>query len=341
MVTVALPVYNGARELAQAIDSVLAQTYSDVELLVVDDGSTDGTWELLQTYGDRIHSIRQKNAGLAAARNAALRQARGEFVALMDHDDICAPERLAIQVALMRAHPEIGLCCSDFGAFDSTGPIADSYIGQYYSSCAPELGGPLSKYAKADTLEIASYLPAPRPATESVKVAFGNVYDAMAHGNFAHPPTVMVRASVLQVAGGFDPEARSATDWDWLVRVARVTQFGYVERPLLQYRRSDTQMSSHKPRDSLDGLHVYQRSCARDPELVRRNRASLRGQVARASIDAAYSNAELRPWLAMRLLADATLRYGVVNGMSRRALTKALVPNQLLDWIRRRRPING
>src|SRR5438132_14303342 len=98
LVSVLIATYNARPFIAETLDSVLAQTYRGVEVIVVDDGSTDGTWEVLQSFADRIQCIAQANGGVAVARNAGLRAARGSFIALMDHDDICEPERIASQV---------------------------------------------------------------------------------------------------------------------------------------------------------------------------------------------------------------------------------------------------
>jgi glycosyltransferase involved in cell wall biosynthesis len=109
LVSVVMPVYNGARYLRQALESALTQTYRPLEIVVVDDGSTDDTPALLAEFGDKIRSIRQQNSGSAAARNAALRAARGELIAFLDADDLWLPRKLAVQVDYLRDHPEVDL----------------------------------------------------------------------------------------------------------------------------------------------------------------------------------------------------------------------------------------
>jgi len=94
-VSVVMPAYNRAKEIGAAIDSVLAQTFEDIELIVVDDGSTDATPEIVRAYGDRVRFFQQKNAGVGAARNAGVRLARGEYLASLDSDDVQFPFRLA------------------------------------------------------------------------------------------------------------------------------------------------------------------------------------------------------------------------------------------------------
>lgn len=114
-VSVVLPTYNRAALVVDAIDSVLRQTHSDLELIVVVDGSEDDTVSRLKRIADpRLRTIVQANAGLNAARNAALDLARGEFIALLDDDDVWRPEKLAMQVDLLRSHPDASFIFSEF-----------------------------------------------------------------------------------------------------------------------------------------------------------------------------------------------------------------------------------
>jgi glycosyltransferase involved in cell wall biosynthesis len=112
-----VPVYNCERYLAQALDSVLAQTYWPLRIVVVDDGSTDGTASVAATYKDRIAYLFQENAGPAAARNAGLGQARERFVAFLDADDVWHPDKLAKQMACFEADPDLDLCLTQVANF--------------------------------------------------------------------------------------------------------------------------------------------------------------------------------------------------------------------------------
>lgn len=106
LVSIIVPVYNGALFLAEALDSILAQTYDSIEVIVVDDGSTDATAEVAKRYHDKIHYLHQKNQGPGAARNLGIKQAAGEFLAFLDADDMWAPEKLREQVDYLTSHPE-------------------------------------------------------------------------------------------------------------------------------------------------------------------------------------------------------------------------------------------
>ena len=117
LISCIIPVFNGERYLGEALDSILAQTYRPIEIIVVDDGSTDGTPELVAPYGDRIRYIRQKNAGAPTARNLGLRVAQGEFIAFLDSDDLWHAEKLARQTARFEARPELDVCVTHLQRF--------------------------------------------------------------------------------------------------------------------------------------------------------------------------------------------------------------------------------
>ena len=141
LITVYVPTKNRAALLAQAIASVRAQTLPDWELIVVDDGSTDDTPDRLAPYRDRIRLVRQDNAGLAAARNHALRLARGDYVALLDADDVWRPGKLAAQLAVAARRPRCGLIACDGYEFDGATVRRQGLFGDYvarFLAAAPE-----------------------------------------------------------------------------------------------------------------------------------------------------------------------------------------------------------
>lgn len=338
LVSVALVVYNGSKDVSAAIDSVLAQTYRPLELVVVDDGSTDGTWDLLQRYGNRIVAVRQPNGGLPSARNTAMKHARGEFIALMDHDDICMPERVAVQVAFLQQHPEVGLCCSDFSAFNDQGPIEASHISTYYSQCNAANGGVAALYPEAGSFDITGLVPTSDSGPRQVPYFKGDVYDSLVFGNFVHPPTVMVRAAVARTAGPFDPLARTSCDWDWNVRVSRLCQVGHVHRALLDYRRSPSQMSGQQHRASghLVTLRVAERMVERDPTLVHRHGPRVRQMMGEFALDASYANATANPELAWKCWWLATVRHRYVGSLTWRTLAKLVLPGGWVQLLRTR-----
>src|SRR3954471_2818785 len=134
LVSVVIPTYNRASLIAESLDSVFAQTYPRLEVIVIDDGSTDGTENAVAPYLDRIIYVRQKNQGLAGARNAGFAKASGEYIAWLDSDDLWNPEKTALQLAYLRKRPDTVCIASDFSAFSSDGFFDRSHVRGYYLS---------------------------------------------------------------------------------------------------------------------------------------------------------------------------------------------------------------
>ncbi|MEL7038617.1 MAG: glycosyltransferase [Cyanobacteria bacterium J06592_8] len=132
-VSVIIPAYNGSRYISQAVESVLSQTDCDFELIVVDDGSTDNTAEILQDYRDRIRYFSQQNQGVAAARNRGIQEAKAELISLLDQDDIFLPHKLAEQTACFQAFPNAGFVNSGWRLIDAEGHlISDIKLWHYF-----------------------------------------------------------------------------------------------------------------------------------------------------------------------------------------------------------------
>jgi glycosyltransferase involved in cell wall biosynthesis len=196
LVSIIVPTYNRAALLRETITSVLAQTYPAIELIVVDDGSTDATPELLASYGDRIRVIRKQNGGGTAARNTGLAAARGAYVSFLDHDDLLLPEKIARQVALLERRPELGAVHCRWYFIDREG-------------------------ARIDTIGM---LPA------------GDLLAPLTLGCFIWSGGPLIRRSVLAEVGGFDPAIWSSDWDMWLRIARAGHHFGCVQEPLGCYR---------------------------------------------------------------------------------------------------------
>jgi glycosyltransferase involved in cell wall biosynthesis len=197
-----MPAYNAVATLDAAIGSVLAQSYRGLELIVVNDGSTDGTAELLRGYGDAIRAIAQENGGAASARNAALGIARGEYIAFLDADDLWRRELLARLVPVLEADSGCVLAFADLEIIDSNGNSLHTSL----------IGG---TNAHAPTLDELLH----------------RVWPIM-------PSAVVMRKSVLEAIGGFCAEFKSCTYEDlycWM-RAREHGHFVYVPERLAQWR---------------------------------------------------------------------------------------------------------
>lgn len=212
-VSVLMSVHDGARWVGGAVESVLAQTEGDLELLVIDDGSTDATADVLAAVRDpRLRVHRQPRAGLTRALNTALGMARAPLVARLDADDLALPERLARQRAFLAARPEVGLLGTAAREVD-------------------EAGSPLREVRP--------------PATDAA------LRRALIRANpFVHS-SVMVRRSLLTGAGGYDERLPVAQDYDLWMRLASLTRLANLEAVLVIRRLVAGRVSVEREEDRL------------------------------------------------------------------------------------------
>lgn len=246
LVSVLISTYNRAYILGKAIESVLAQSYRPFEVIVVDDGSTDDTRQVVDSFGPEVVYLYQSNQGLATARNVGLAAARGEFIAFQDSDDLWLPWKLEAQVALMRQLPTIALSWTDMTAVDSAGTVVrDRYLR--------------TMYHVYETMEIEKYLPltgkvadlVPRhlDALQGIEYRVGDIFDAMFLGSLVHPPTVLMRRTCVFAAGGLDLAfAWSCEDYEFLWRVSQHGPAALIEAPGMLYRVNASDQLTHPGR---------------------------------------------------------------------------------------------
>ena len=213
-VSVILTTYRRAHLVARALQSVLAQSYPDFEVIVVDDGSPDGTRDVIARFTDpRAHYIFQENRGLAGARNTGVRAARGAYIAFLDDDDEYLPTKLAQQVPALDEHPEYGVVYSDVYLCDAAGNrirrVSDA-LGK---------GDPPS----------------------------GMILEALVHGNFLVSNAPLLRRECFEV-GLFDERLRMFEDWDFWLRLACETRFLYQPGAVACYRIHAAMMSHNRER---------------------------------------------------------------------------------------------
>ncbi|NOZ28730.1 MAG: glycosyltransferase [Chloroflexi bacterium] len=197
-VSVIIPTYNHARYLGEAIQSALDQTYQDLEIIVIDDGSTDSTPQVVSTFGDRVRYVWQENRGLSAARNTGIRIAEGEIIALLDADDKWAPEYLATMVPALQSDESIGA----------------AYCGW--------------RYVDAHGKEL------PQIAIKTVPP--DQLYATLAYSNFLNVCGVIVRRACFDHVGLFDESLRACEDWDMWLRILPRYQMVGVPQALVRYR---------------------------------------------------------------------------------------------------------
>ena len=232
-----MPAYNSAAVIDESVGSVLAQSYTDWELIVADDGSTDDTVARLEAHGDRVRVVRaQRNGGPAAARNLALRHATGELVAFLDADDRWLPHYLETQVARYDAEPGVGLVACDAYIETPEGRLETTYSQPFRGGVAPIT---LERILRRNTIFVATLLA--REAGEA--------------------------------AGWFSEDLFGTEDHDlWIKVLERGYRAVYTPEPLCVYRRTEGSISLNVARQALNNQKTYRAALARGRLTARQRR---------------------------------------------------------------------
>ncbi len=207
-VSVIIPAYNAMTYLPKTVESVLKQTFTDFEVIIVNDGSSDGIEQWVNTITDnRVQLISQQNQGAAAARNTGIAHAKGAYIAFLDSDDLWEASKLEKQVYCLDNNPDVGLVYVWVASIDAKGKD----LGKIYSNHSE-----------------------------------GYVWEKMLQGNIVWSGSAaMVRRDCFEKTGFFDQNLRFAEDWEMWIRVARNYSFAAIKEPLVYYRHHPNNKSQH------------------------------------------------------------------------------------------------
>ncbi|MDJ0696185.1 glycosyltransferase [Mastigocoleus sp. MO_188.B34] len=222
-ISVVIPVYNGEQTIAETIKSVLNQNFKDIEVIVINDGSTDKTVDIVQNIFDsRLQIFSYDNSGLAATRNRGIKKARGKFISFIDADDLWTLDKLEDQYQVLKANPRAVL------AYSWTDYINDS-----------------GNFIKAGR-----------------RIKFtGWVYERMLMGNFLeNGSNPLIRRQVFEEVGHFDESLSAAEDWDMWLRICANHEFVCVQKPQILYRISANSMSNNLKKQEAESLKVIDRA---------------------------------------------------------------------------------
>jgi glycosyltransferase involved in cell wall biosynthesis len=231
-VSVVIPTYNRAHWLRYAICSALQQSHRPLEILVVDDGSTDDTGELCAGFGPSVRYIPQENGGCAVARNRGLREARGEYVAFLDSDDVWEPNKLEIHLAVHNALPEVGWSTSDCQVVDVEGRPLPPPQGFARAFPVFRAVGLTPERFFARTMTHTTIV----AAGGNRSVYAGDAFELLFEGNFATPQCTMLERRLCERVGGFDAAMRVASDTEYFHRVAALSPLAVIHEPLVRWR---------------------------------------------------------------------------------------------------------
>lgn len=213
LVSVVIPTYNRAEAVCAAIDTALAQTYGNIEVVVVNDGSTDNTLAALRRFEERVHVISQQNSGPASARNTGVRASQGEIIAFLDSDDLWLPSKVERQVKLLeRAGRSVCCCVSNTRLCYVDGRRRTSF----------------------DSARIRSWHP------EGIWL---NPAEVLATRFFTFNQAVAIRREAFDKAGGFDEQLRVLEDYDLALRLSLDGPWAFVQEPLVEWRQGQDSLS--------------------------------------------------------------------------------------------------
>jgi GT2 family glycosyltransferase len=296
-VSVIIPAYNRAHLIARTIDSVLGQTYPSCHVILVDDGSSDGTETVVrERYGQsrRVRFLREENRGVSAARNAGLAAATGDYIAFLDSDDLWRPWKLDVQVACLerlRAHG-VGMLWSDMDLVDEHGAVtvANANRSQYGAYKLFTMAEMFSASAALDELvpDVAGHAP-------GVRVHWGDVYRCIAMGNLCPTPSVILTRERARAVGGFDESMRTGEDHAYHLRACSLGPAAFLDTATFSYRKgAPDQLTAHEHELLIaqNALKTIEDVLARDaarlalpPALVERKLGQLHGWIGALQVD--------------------------------------------------------
>ncbi len=281
LVSVIIPTYNRSRKVIRAIESALAQDYEPLEVLVIDDGSTDDTQEVVAAkYGSTptVRYFKKPNGGVAAARNLGLSEAKGDLLALLDADDTWHPSKIRLQAEVLNRFPDAGLVWTDMAAVSTDGKrLHERHLRRMYG--AYEFF-PTPRHLFEEGLE--------ETQIEGLSAFQGNIFSPMVLGNLIHTSCVLLRRSRLEKVGFINESLRNCgEDCDFHLRICREGNVAYLDASLVDYEvgAPDALTSPGKMIGyALYHLKTLEETLKRDAQLITLPRSSIRKQWSNALV---------------------------------------------------------
>jgi GT2 family glycosyltransferase len=296
LVSAIIPTFNRAYCLRNAIDTVLQQTHSPMEAIVIDDGSTDDTGKLIeQYYGDdsRVRYFYQPNKGVSAARNLGISHAKGDYLAFLDSDDLWKPWKIELQLSALQRFPEAGMIWTDMEAVDAQNAIVSAaYLKEMYSAWRWFENNQIF----AENTSLAALNITLPTETANGMVFAGSIGSPMIMGNLVHTSTALLSRKRVDEVGQFDESlSPSGEDYDFHLRTCRAGMVAFVDVSSIQYRvGAEDQLTRPEM-----GVHIAKNFLKTILPIITHDRASirLRGSMIRRVLSEAYA------WIGQEELA--------------------------------------
>jgi glycosyltransferase involved in cell wall biosynthesis len=245
------------------------QSYKNVEIIVIDDGSRDNTKEVLKEFMNDIKYINQENRGLPGARNRGLQEATGDYIAFLDADDYWEPDKLEIQMNVLESLPAVSVVFSDFSVFNEDGYHEKSYFYKNFPFFK-EYG-----FRLGDIFDNVTEIPASHDAIKT-SIYYGNIIKHLFCGNFILPSSVVMRKSSIDLLGGFNDKYKIAEETEFFLRICTKYDAAYVDCPLVHYlikRPGNLTGSSNIERLIKNAIDIQENYLSMHPDVYERNRS--------------------------------------------------------------------
>jgi glycosyltransferase involved in cell wall biosynthesis len=281
-VSVIIPTYNRALYLLEAIESVLMQTYDDIEIIVIDDGSTDDTRDKLKPYQNSIRYKYIENGGPARARNVGMQMATGRYIAFLDSDDLYYPYKIKIQADFLDIHEDIAMVSSEFSAFNDNRLLDEFHLQKYHRSAYADSEATYDNiYSKSTSMADAGLS---LKGWEDRRVYIGDVFDKYYDELILSTNTVMFRKSLLKSVEPQHEPYWFFEDYEFVLRIAKSHRVAFIDVPTYKLRYHAAQLSTtrNKPNGSeilikkhTNLLEIAERHGLHDSDYYSRNKAAV------------------------------------------------------------------
>jgi len=285
-VSVIIPTFNRSGYITEAIESVLNQTYKDIEIIVVDDGSTDDTAERLKPYEEKIRYIRTENGGPASARNAGMKEARGKYVSFLDSDDLYYPYKTELQVNFLDMHHDVAMVCTELSAVSDTKMLDEFHLKKYHRAA---YAGHDDTYEKIFSRHASMHETGLElKGWEEKKVYIGHVFDRYYKELILSTNTVMFRRELFDRFGGQHEPYWYFEDYEFLLRIAKHHNVAFIDVPTYKLRYHNTQLSTtwNKPNGTeilvkkyANLIEIAEKHGLHDADYYTRNKAAVDGKL--------------------------------------------------------------
>jgi glycosyltransferase involved in cell wall biosynthesis len=248
-VSVIIPTYNRASLISEAIDSVLQQTFSDFEIIVVDDGSTDDTEAVVKVYGDQVRYVWTPNGGTGHARNVGMQHASGQYLTFLDSDDVLYPYALELETRLLERFPAVSMVCAEVTGFNHRGVIERYHLRSYHESSFRDPSVTYdgifpSSMPLLETGAVPTDVIREDPSLAERRVYYGNIFDSYLDGIVLFQNSSMLRREVVADIGQRNEYVYIFEELDYLLRLSRHHDVLFADVPTYKLRYHDDQLSS-------------------------------------------------------------------------------------------------